>query len=937
MALWKPFLGNRASLENVEKHAGYVYWCADDGSLHFDYTDADGNLQRKQINAKDAETLTGVSLDELKKSISWNDLTDKPFETRFMTQFFIPRQIFWNAPTFDFGSALGFNYPVVFYKLSEDIDWYTHEVITGLVAHSKSQDGADEYTELEDITDLVAETGYTGINLYQISKYLVTVTPDGYTEDYLQYGFYLARIEDCDLGVPDGLYIACYSWRRSPQMAQDFFKNAVNDDELIISQAQIIPIDERYIPDTIARTADIPSTEGLATEKYVDDAIANIDLPGGGGGGSAIIDVVELPTENINEKAFYRVLTGTFVYNQYAQNGFTCYCVDGLPASGEPATNATMSVIVAYYNTQDGALYGYVDGLLSQFFGVPIGWYPAEMLFQAANVPYSGIITNLLDDPRDNKYLLLLENVLWSYKDGEWTSHKTIGWAGQGKGAEVFNLPSNKAYGSASHAEGRETVAGVEGENTYGQHAEGRGTKALGEASHAEGYETTASGHYSHAQGKYNIEDTENKYAHIVGNGNSLKRSNAHTLDWDGNAWFQGEVFIGGTGQDDETAKKLATTEYVDEKVANTSGGGGGSGGDAIVDVLELPTEGINTRCFYRLKTAYLVFNQYDQRVNNYHCICVSSLPEVGKPVTTTMLDMLVYYSLADDEAYGYITDELGAVAGVPAGWYTLSVLAPVFNVFWKGIITDINDDPCDDSFRLLVTQEYYVYQDGWCKIPFAYERPPEYDIQWDGDMTDRIALDMSLLGFPNTYFVKVSDDVFTTDDVIGWRYTGLASDGGIFEGEISPSMIDLETYPGIINIESCIAILYDADTFSSALGIPSGIYTNGVYFWLHTENGYISSFTSPAKTTKIDGKYVEIDEHRIIEIVNNNDTFHRVAYSGNYDDLWNRPSVIRYDIYENIHSGYKQNVRNTIDVYSKAEVDSKIANAIGSAIGGSY
>ena len=69
MALWKPFRGSRASLDVVEKHDGYVYFCIDDGSLFFDYTDADGNLQRKQINAKDAETLTGLSLDEIKESI----------------------------------------------------------------------------------------------------------------------------------------------------------------------------------------------------------------------------------------------------------------------------------------------------------------------------------------------------------------------------------------------------------------------------------------------------------------------------------------------------------------------------------------------------------------------------------------------------------------------------------------------------------------------------------------------------------------------------------------------------------------------------------------------------------------------------------------------------------------------------------------------------
>lgn len=78
MALWKPFLGNRASLDSVEKHAGYVYWCADDGSLFFDYTDADGSLQRKQINAKDCETVLGLTLEQIQHSISWNNLLDKP-------------------------------------------------------------------------------------------------------------------------------------------------------------------------------------------------------------------------------------------------------------------------------------------------------------------------------------------------------------------------------------------------------------------------------------------------------------------------------------------------------------------------------------------------------------------------------------------------------------------------------------------------------------------------------------------------------------------------------------------------------------------------------------------------------------------------------------------------------------------------------------------
>ena len=64
MALFKPFRGTRAALDTQEKHDGYAYFCTDDGTFHIDYVDADGNLQRKQINAKDAETLGLKSADE---------------------------------------------------------------------------------------------------------------------------------------------------------------------------------------------------------------------------------------------------------------------------------------------------------------------------------------------------------------------------------------------------------------------------------------------------------------------------------------------------------------------------------------------------------------------------------------------------------------------------------------------------------------------------------------------------------------------------------------------------------------------------------------------------------------------------------------------------------------------------------------------------------
>lgn len=96
---------------------------------------------------------------------------------------------------------------------------------------------------------------------------------------------------------------------------------------------------------------------------------------------------------------------------------------------------------------------------------------------------------------------------------------------------------------------------------SYGNysHSEGNHSLANGEASHSEGYFTSALSDYQHVQGKYNVADSSNKYAHIVGNGTSdTARSNAHTLDWDGNAWFAGKIYVGGTYQDDAAAVEVA-------------------------------------------------------------------------------------------------------------------------------------------------------------------------------------------------------------------------------------------------------------------------------------------------------------------------------------------------------------------------------------------
>ena len=141
----------------------------------------------------------------------------------------------------------------------------------------------------------------------------------------------------------------------------------------------------------------------------------------------------------------------------------------------------------------------------------------------------------------------------------------------------TITIYQNTASGFASHTEGFNTIA-----KDYA-HAEGEETSALGVSSHTEGYQTQAKADYSHAEGRAtiassamqhvsgrgNIEDDNDGYAEIVGNGTysnntGWTRSNARTLDWNGNAWYAGKVTADGTPTN---ANDLTTKQYVDNAI----------------------------------------------------------------------------------------------------------------------------------------------------------------------------------------------------------------------------------------------------------------------------------------------------------------------------------------------------------------------------------
>ena len=122
------------------------------------------------------------------------------------------------------------------------------------------------------------------------------------------------------------------------------------------------------------------------------------------------------------------------------------------------------------------------------------------------------------------------------------------------------------ASGYGSHAEGDHTTAGVNShaEGSYttasgsSSHAEGRDTTVSGDRSHAEGDHTIASSDRQHVEGKYNVEDTNNQYAHIIGNGTSdSNRSNAYTVDWDGNVDAAGTITGASVGDANGTLADL--------------------------------------------------------------------------------------------------------------------------------------------------------------------------------------------------------------------------------------------------------------------------------------------------------------------------------------------------------------------------------------------
>lgn len=115
------------------------------------------------------------------------------------------------------------------------------------------------------------------------------------------------------------------------------------------------------------------------------------------------------------------------------------------------------------------------------------------------------------------------------------------------------------ANGNYSHAENQSTANG-----SY-SHSEGHST-ANGYNSHSEGY-STANNSLQHTIGDYNVIDTtgdattKGTYVEIVGNGSYSARSNARALDWSGNEYLKGDIYV-QCDADSTNGKKITTSPF---------------------------------------------------------------------------------------------------------------------------------------------------------------------------------------------------------------------------------------------------------------------------------------------------------------------------------------------------------------------------------------
>ena len=489
MALFKSLRGKRENLPS-SKTDGYAYFCTDDGTFWIDYTDDSGVVQRKQINAKDAETIMGHTVE-----------IDVPSNAKF------------TDTTYDAaGASLGL------VKTGGDAT-IIDGVITIAELDSKVNVETGKGLSTNDLTDVLKENYDTAyIHSQQPHNYAGSSTSGGAATS--------ANKLNTDAGS---------------ETQPVYFKNGV-------------PI--------VTNTLDSVAFDGYVTKGAESGSTI---------GASATVEGVNnmaSSKQSHAEGGYTRA--GNLTLHSESTGIFDSYGYEH--AEGYSTLAKKCAAHAEGAHTQAIALMAHAEGLSTIASGGKSHAEGHSTTASGANAHAEGHSTTASGENTHAEGDSTTASSQAAHAEGH--STEASGYASHSEGAHTQAIASMAhaeglstiASGGKSHAEGHSTTASganahaegysttASGENTHAEgnsttaslqaaHAEGYGTTASGYAAHAEGYSTKASSENQHVQGKYNIEDTANTYAHIVGNGTSdTTRSNAHTLDWNGNAWFAGKV-----------------------------------------------------------------------------------------------------------------------------------------------------------------------------------------------------------------------------------------------------------------------------------------------------------------------------------------------------------------------------------------------------------
>lgn len=134
------------------------------------------------------------------------------------------------------------------------------------------------------------------------------------------------------------------------------------------------------------------------------------------------------------------------------------------------------------------------------------------------------------------------------------------------------------------------------------------------------------------------------------------------------------------------------------------------------------------------------------------------------------------------------------------------------------------------------------------------YYIPEQVLITWDGDTNNRSVFSLDAFGFADAVLCKVSDNIYTEDELYKMCTRDIANDNSIL------SKADIMSLPGAVFYGEYggIAILYSAQEFCNAFSIPEGWLEDGTYFLAYPNDGYyFCELYIPSQLEKLDEKYL--------------------------------------------------------------------------------